>query len=332
MAHERKNKGALMILAMLGACNNQVRNINKLPVELSDDYSGRIDSIIDTKSPRIFNGLVIVTENGKTKYIREEGFSFFEQKLPVSYNSKYRIMSNSKEVTAVLVLREAEKGNLDLHNPISTYLPNLKQDWTNTVTIHQLLNMSSGIVDIEQPLLYNAGKRYHYSNLGYSLLGRIIEQVTGREFAENANELFDDLGMNRAYCYQLEGPNEGIINGYWLGTDSLELVDINSMGFTVQDWQDFIPAGGIVSTVADLGVWDEKLHGGEILSDEYYQMLITPSNRGAHPVFDNDTIGYAYGMRVDDRYSTLCFGDGGHGLGFISCKFYIPEKKVGVIV
>ena len=324
--------GIFIVLLSLEVFCYHVKNVNLFSEEFTDDYSERIDSILDTKPPRIFNGLVIVTENEKTKYIREEGFSFMKEKLPVSYNSKYRIMSNSMEITAVLVLREAERGNIDLHKTINTYLPDLKQGWTNKVSVHHLLNMSSGLINLEQPLIFDSGNGYSHNNLNYTLLGRIVEQVTGREYAEIVNELFDELGMSRAYCYQLEGPNEGIINGYWNGEDSTDLVDINSLGFTVQDWQDFIPAGGIVSTVADVGIWDEKLHGGEILGDEYYQLLITPSNRGAHPVFDNDTIGYAYGVRVDNRYSILCLGDGGHGLGFISCKFYIPEKKVGVII
>ncbi|MEX0313347.1 MAG: serine hydrolase domain-containing protein [Allomuricauda sp.] len=300
--------------------------------EFQDDYSAKIDSLINSTNPRFFNGVVLITKNGETKYLREHGFSDFENKIPISVKDKFRIMSNSKQITAVLILKEVEKGKINLEDPISEYLPELNQSWADTVTVHHLLNMSSGIVDIEKPLIFQPGKGYRYSNPGYGLLGRIIENVNGKTYIELANEMFTELGMSDTFCYDLDKQNRKLINGYWLKEGEVDLVEFDSIGFTKETWKDFIPAGGIVSTVYDLSIWDTKLHKGQILNSEYQQLMISPSNRGPHAAFDNDTIGYAYGLRIHDRHPVRHLGHGGRGFGFASIKFYVPEKDADVIV
>jgi CubicO group peptidase (beta-lactamase class C family) len=70
-------------------------------------------------------------------------------------------MSNSKQITAVLVLQAAEQGKLDLQTPIKKYLPAITQSWADTVTVHNLLNHTHGIVDLEKPVIL---KPVHSSN------------------------------------------------------------------------------------------------------------------------------------------------------------------------
>ena len=298
----------------------------------TDDYSKRIDSLIQTTTPRIFNGVILITKNGETKYMREYGYSDFESKTPISIKDKFKIMSNSKQVAAALILKEVEKGKIDLQHPISTYLPDLNQTWADTVTVHQLLNMSSGISDLEKPLLFEAGKGYFYSNPGFGLLGRIIKKVTGKDYAENANNLFQELGMSNTYCYEINGRNDGLINGHALKEGKTEVVDFERFGFDVEKWNDFLPAGGIVSNAHDLNKWDAKLHKSEILEPSSYEQMVHSSNEGPHAVFDYDTIGYGYGIRIHDKHEVKHIGHGGRGFGFVSIKFYIPETDVDVIV
>lgn len=325
-----RNTTLIVILFMIG-CNTKKNNSNHVEVP-KDDYSPKIDSLIKTTNPRLFNGVIHITKEGKTKYSKEYGYSNFEDKIPISIKQKFRIMSNSKQITAVLILKEVEKGRIDLQSPISKYLPELKSSWAKEVTVHQLLNMSSGIIDIEKPLIFEPGKGYRYSNPGYGLLGSIIENVTGTTYIQAVNNLFKKLDMKDSYCYEIDQQNTGLANGYWLIDGEVELVEFDSLGFTKQEWKDFIPAGGIISNVHDLNIWDTKLHNGKILNSDYYHLMVTPSNRGSHAAFDNDTIGYAYGLRVHDQHSISHIGHGGRGFGFASIKFYIPEKDVDVII
>ncbi|NRB64348.1 MAG: beta-lactamase family protein [Saprospiraceae bacterium] len=319
-----------IIIFSCGDNKNKTNNENEN--QLVDDYSAKIDSLILTTNPRKFNGVILITQNGETKYSKEYGFSDFEKKIPINLNDNFRIQSNSKQITAVLILKEVEKGHIDLNKPINEYLPELKQTWTDSVTVHQLLNMSSGIVDIEKRLIFEPGKGYRYSNPGYGLLGSILENVTGKEFNESANQLFKELGMKNTYCYQFDKPNTGLVNGHSLENGKVNIVEFDSIGFTKESWKDFIPAGGIISNVYDLNIWETKLHNGKILSSGIYKQMITPSNRGPHAAFANDTIGYAYGLRIHDQHSTKHLGHGGRGIGFVSIKFYIPETDVDVII
>jgi len=324
----------LMLLALIWSCATKTNNPQEdsLDDQLTDDYSALIDSLIETKEPRIFNGIIQIKKGGETRYLKEHGYSDIDQKIPISVDDKFRIMSNSKQVTAVLILREAEKETIDLDLPISEYLTNLKATWADSVTVHQLLNMSSGISNLEKPLLFKPGQGYHYSNPGYGLLGRIIEKVSGKSYADNANDLFEEFGMNNTFCYEINGENKGLINGYALLETQTSAVDFQRFGFDEDGWNDFLPAGGIISDAHDLFRWDIALHNGEILKSEYYQKMVTPSNSGPHAVFDNDTIGYGYGLRINDRYPIKYIGHGGRGFGFVSLKIYIPENDVNVIV
>lgn len=323
----------LVILCMLiFSCNYSGKKEPEDNIRAIDDYSSRIDNLIETTYPRMFNGIVLITKNGETKYLREYGYSDFENKVPISINDRFRIMSNSKQVTAVLILKEVEKGNIDLQHTINKYLPDLNQTWAHTVTVHHLLNMSSGIVDLDQPLFFEPGKGYLYSNPSYGLLGNIIKEITGKPYSQNANKLFEELGMNNSYSYEINGNNDGLINGYDLLEEGKNAVDFMHFGFSEEEWNDFLPAGGIVSNAFDLNKWDSKLHKGEILEAVSYEQLINSSNSGPHAAFGNDTIGYGHGLRIHDKHSVKHIGHGGRGFGFVSLKFYIPEKDIDVIV
>lgn len=314
----------LILFAFFFSCNQKEQQ--------KEDYSTKIDSLIQTTSPRSFNGVILITQNGKTKYSKAYGYSNFEDKTPISIKDNFRIQSNSKQVSAVLILKEVENGKIDLSSPIRKYLPDLRQTWADTVTVHQLLNMSSGIIALDKPLIFEPGTNYKYSNPAYGLLGRIIENVTGKKYIEIANNLFKQLEMSNSYCYEIGKPNNGLINGYWVSNDEFDFLDFNSLGFTEETWTDFIPAGGIISNLHDLNVWDTKLHNGEILKPETYKLMTNYSITGQHDAFGNEKIGYGYGLRIYDKKPIKHIGHAGRGIGFASIKFYVPEKDVDVIV
>ncbi|UPZ35893.1 beta-lactamase family protein [Sphingobacterium sp. PCS056] len=99
-----------------------------------DDYSAKIDSLIGAKSPRDFNGVVFIQQNGKTKYAKAYGFADLNKKTPLKIDNKFSTMSIAKQLTAVLVLQEVEKGKIDLQAPIRKYLPDFKYAWADIVT------------------------------------------------------------------------------------------------------------------------------------------------------------------------------------------------------
>ncbi len=321
-------------LLLLWGCSAPGKNEDDKAIKKAviSELAAQIDSLIATTHPRIFNGVILITKGDESIYVRTHGYSNFDKKIPISINDKFRIMSNSKQVTSVLILKQVEKGNIDLQKPVGAYLSNLPQPWAGSVTVHQLLNMSSGIADLEKPLLFEPGKGYFYSNPGYGLLGKILEAVTNKRYSSNANDLFKALGMKNTYCYELQGTNDGLITGHALRKEEVVPVDFDHFGFDQERWNNFLPAGGIISDAYDLSKWDIKLHNGELLAPASYEQMINPTNWGPHAVFDYDTIGYGYGLRIHDTNPVVHLGHGGRGFGFVSLKFYIPEKDIDVVV
>ena len=144
--------------------------------------SKKIDSIIENKNPRPFNGVILITEKGKTKYSKALGFTNFKTRIPLKISDQFEIMSNTKQITAVLLLKEVEKGTVNLNSAIKKYLPSLTQNWADTVTVHQLLNHTHGITDTEKPLLFKAGSDFKYGNLSNIFLGKIIENASKKSY------------------------------------------------------------------------------------------------------------------------------------------------------
>lgn len=329
-------KFSLLILTLfITSCSNNKNKVNSnKEKEQIDDYSAKIDSLIQTTNPRKFSGVILITQKGKTKYSKAFGYSDFEDKTPINLKDNFRIQSNSKQITAVLILKEVENEKINLKSPIRKYLPDIKQTWADTVTVHQLLNNSSGIISTDKPLLFKPGTEFYYSNAGYGLLGRIIEKVTGKEYIELANNLFKRLDMNNSYCYELGKTNNQLINGYRGSNNEFNLVDINTIVNSEEGWKDFIPAGGIISNVYDLNIWDSNLHNGKLLKSDAYALMTNFNNTNTtdfFSVFGKEKVGYGYGVCINNKPLNY-IGHGGKGLGFGSFKFYVPEKDLNVII
>ncbi len=289
------------------------------------DYTSKIDSLIKTTNVRPFNGVILITQNGITKYSKAYGFANFENKIPLKTNDQFEIMSNSKQITAVLILTQVEKGTIDLQSPIKKYLPSLTQTWAESITIHQLLNHTHGIADLQKPLLFNPGTDFKYGNLSNILLGKILESSTNKKYSELANELFKSLKMKHTFAYSKEKMQQ-VVSGHINKANRFEIVN------STQIKEETIPADGIISTTKDLSIWNSNLHKGKILNSEIYKLMITPKILAQHDVFGKEKVGYGYGIRVCDNNETKYIGHTGLGDGYASMNLYFPKKDLSVIV
>jgi CubicO group peptidase (beta-lactamase class C family) len=150
-----------------------------------------------------FNGSILVAERGKIIYEKGFGMANMEWAIPNQPDTHFRIGSVTKQFTAALVLQLVEEGKIKLDGKITDYLPDYRKDTGGKVTIHQLLNHTSGIPDYTHrpdfsaeisrnpyrvadfvkkfasgDLEFEPGSKFNYSNSGYSVLGAIIERVT----------------------------------------------------------------------------------------------------------------------------------------------------------
>jgi D-alanyl-D-alanine carboxypeptidase len=293
-----------------------------------DNYSAKIDSLIKTTSVRPFNGTILIAQKGKIKYSKAYGYSDFTKKKPLKLDDHFVILSNSKQITAVLILQEVEIGKIVLITPIKKYLPNLKQPWASTVTVDNLLNHTSGIVDLEKPTAFQAGSQFKYSDLNYILLAQIIERVTNKTYETVVKELFRKNSMNDSFFPNASNQDE-VVNGRQFSKDNTTK---EIKGVIIP--KEKIPASGLVSTVEDLALWNSLLHNGRLLKEATYNRMTTYTITNQHPVFGDKEIGYGYGIRVNDEAKIKEFGHTGivPDQGFTSVNLYYPKTQTSVIV
>ncbi|UTX50155.1 serine hydrolase [Chryseobacterium sp. MA9] len=288
-------------------------------------YTQKIDSIITASSPIAFNGVVLIAQKGKIQYLKSNGYKDFEKKIPLKTDDQFEIMSNSKQVTAVLILQAAEQGKLNLHTPIKKYLPTLTQSWADSVTIHHLLNHTHGITDINKPAAFKAGSQFKYGNLSYMLLGEILKNTTGKNFTELAIPLFKKLKMDKTLVYNTKN-NQALVPGYMNENNQFEKVKESFLNDNMS------PAAGIISTVQDLAKWDEALFKGKLLSPEFQKQMLTPSTSSQHNVFGKESMGFGYNVRFIKEAGLDYFAVTGLGDGFTCLNVYFPSTDTTLVI
>lgn len=288
------------------------------------NWRKQIDSLLELKTENQFNGIILVSQNRKTKYVKTYGYSDIVSKTPLELNDQFVIGSISKQFTAVLVLQEYDKGRIKLDIPIHVYLPELNQRWADTVTIHHLLTHMHGITELDKPTSFKVGTQYAYSQIGYDLLAKIVEHTSGKSFTELSEELFRSCGMKQTFHPDTKG-YKNLVKGYTENENGeIELEN--------RTFENYAAAGSFISTVNDLEIWNTQLFSGKLLTKKTLEMLQT-KQKGAvrnHSIFGFTE--YGYGITIDTKENILQFGQTGFAPGFVSMNFYFPETKTSVIV
>lgn len=308
-------KISLLLVLIFASCNSTAQK--------KEDYKKSIDSIIQNSNPK-FTGVVLISKNGKTLYSKAKGYSNFETKKPLKMDTQFEIMSNSKLIAAVLLLLEVEKGKVDLNAPIKKYLPELNQTWADSVTVHQLLNHSHGIIDLQKPLAFKPGIDFKYGNLSFNLVAKIVEFSSKKSYTEVADSLFKKLKMNHTFCYSKD-KEQNLATGYYNVKNQLE------PDTSRQITNETLGADGIISTVSDLAIWNNNLHKGKILKPESYQLLTKNTILSQHNFFGKEKQPYGYGIRIVKEESVKYLGHTGLGDGFSGVNLYFPESDVSLI-
>lgn len=295
---------------------------------LATDLVSKLDVLLNDPSTH-FNGVVLVAKGDTLLYQKAIGYSDTTHLIPLKGSDQFIIGSISKQITAVLVLRAAEEKLLQLDFPIKIYLSELQDDWSEQVTVHYLLNHTSGIQSLGMPLSCRPGEKFAYSNLGYDLLGKILERVTSKSYSQLVQELFEEVCKTYSTCSPPSGPLETLKKLYPnLAVGHVELQNAKTeMPKTDRD-SEHNPSSGNISTVHDLWKWNRSLHAGKLLSDEAYSLLISPS---ASRVYRWGRLGYGCGIQiVDDPVFELSHC--GTVAGYLSTLLYYPMQDLSVCI
>ena len=285
--------------------------------------SQQIDSVF---SKTKFNGSISVMQNGQKLYEKTDGFKDFKARTKLDSNSVFAIGSVSKQFTAAMILMLEDQGKLNTEDKVSKFLPEFQNRQFESVSVHQLLNHTSGISDLGNGLHSQPGKEFSYSNKGYRFLGEIIEKASGKTFDQNAAELFAKAGMKNSYTATTFTGD--LLAGAYSGTsESFRMIE--NMPKRLANPSISSAAGGILSTVADLHRWNAALYNGKILKPSSLNKFLTRTFGIDHPILGK--VGYGYGVMMSEG-KPLSYFHTGYVKGSPSLLIYYPETKTSVVI
>ena len=286
-------------------------------------YTLHLDSVF---SKYKFNGSVAVFKDSMLVCRKNNGFSDFKNKKAIDNQTIFAIGSVSKQFTAVLILLKIEEGKLKLEDQASKYVKEFQRKDYENITIHQLLNHTSGLNNFGEKLLFRSGSGFNYSNDGFNALGKIIEKVSGKSYDQNVMDLFKKVGMKNSSTGNLfEGDN---FAGAYLGNEK-NFEKIANMPKRLGNKEIGIPAGGILSTIDDLHLWNNSLYLGKIVQPETLKKFLTKSAERQHPIFGK--MDYGYGIMLNAG-SPAAYFHSGYVKGSPSLNIYYTETKTSVII
>lgn len=258
------------------------------------DVSVEIKRIFDVMTYKAevykFNGIFMCKDSKENK-IKSFGVSDVDSYRLNTRNTKFRIGSITKGITAMSIMILKSRGLLNIEDELGKYIKNYEKG--KNVTIYNLLTHTSGIgehktkefleksmggISIDEiidefrhkELLYVPGLKFDYSHSNYVLLAKIIESITKKKYQEFVTEnIFIPLGMDNTGFYFLENVDENNATGYDVSyplfEKSMRISSTAPYG-----------TGDIHSNCEDLIKWDEALYTEKLIPKELMDEYLTP--------------------------------------------------------
>lgn len=325
--------------------------------QMIEDYDQVIMSILKAEdAPGV---AVTIVKDNRVVYMNCYGLRHAGQPEPVNRHTVFRIASVSKGFASVLTGLFVDEKRLRWDDPIYRYIPSfMLEDSVSTrrLTIRNILSHTSGFppyaFDIlleggvsfdaimEElkllPIVCPAGECYNYQNVVYSLIGEVLEGVTGQPYQDLVMErIFKPLGMHDASM-------------------SLEALTANRNSAaphvrTLRGWKPIrnsaayysaLPAAGVNASISDMAQWLRALMGGmpDIVPPHVVRQTTTPVIRTRREQWRYDWNGrlwnahYGMGWRIFNYAGTRVVFHSGGVSGFRSQIAFIPEYNVGIAV
>lgn len=329
--------------------------------DLYSEAIEQIDALIQDEMKRNnIQGLsvALVNEEG-IFWAKGYGLEDVENNKKATPQTLYRIASVTKSFTATAIMILVDRGLVDLDTSIHEYIPefsiNSIYDQTRPITVRDLLNHHSGLkrdhykgtrstkpptLDFlvaelkDDYLALPTDTMYKYSNIGYALLGKIIENVSGKSYNQFMNdEIFQPLGMTNSYTY-LNANNAPFISKAYQIEGFIFKNAIEIQQFRQRDQ----PAGSIVSSVEDTAKFIQMILndgknsiGEQVLSKESLEQMFVvqyPENE-----LDDDPYGLGWKInKVHLPYTDLNIRHGGTLIGFSTLVAAAPNEKLGIAI
>ena len=283
---------------------------------------------------------VIVVKDGKTVLRKGYGMADLELGVKVEPDMVFRLGSVTKQFTSAAILMLAERGKLSVTDDITKFLPDYPTKG-RTITVEHLLTHTSGIksytslpawpalwrkdmsvaemIDLfkNEPADFAPGEQWLYNNSGYTLLGAIIEKVSGQTYEEFVRKnIFEPLGMTHSYYDSTTRVIPRRVPGY---SRSAEGVIENAKYLSMT--QPYA-AGSLLSNVDDLALWDAALYTEKVVKQESLRRAFTPC-----VLKDGTSVSYGYGWMLAQYEGHPIVAHNGGIHGFSTIVLRMPEDR-----
>ena len=325
------------------------------PIQPGPGFAERVDGYFSAAEANGAYGIIHVSVRGETVFEQGYGWADEDAEIRIDGDTLFDIGSLTKQFTAAAMLILAERGALDLSDPLSAYFESVPADKAD-ITLHQLITHSSGLSDetggfegsdrdpyigredfiatlFASPLNNAPGETYEYSNAGYTVLAAVIEDVSGQDYESFLREaVLDPAGMENT-GYRLHDWNrDQVATGYYWGTPDRDRANV---GTFLTRWEDeavswrLLGNGGLSSTANDMERWHRALADGVLFSGnalETYQTGYSVFSE-AHSAY----YGFGWIVRPGPVTGTpLMSHSGGNGVFIATIQRY-PEDDVLIV-
>jgi D-alanyl-D-alanine carboxypeptidase len=328
---------ALLIGAFAPSANAQTSSAGTAFASKVDSIARRAIEV--TGVPSLSVALV---RSGRLVYANAYGAATLDPNKPATTETRYGIGSISKQFTAAAILLLQQDGKLSLDDPVGKYVPGLTRG--NEVTIRQVLSHTSGYQDFwpqdyvmpgmlkaatpreivnrwaKQPLDFEPGSRWQYSNTNYTIAGMIVEKASGMPFFSFVQRrILTPLGIKAADFDA--SPSAATAVGYL----RYALGPLRPAPAAGSGWM--WAAGELAMTPSELAKWDLSLIRKSLLKPRSYAELTREVrlNSGAGT-------GYALGLDVSMAGNRFLLEHSGEVSGFTAENMVYPEDSAAVIV
>lgn len=288
---------------------------------------------------------VAVAQDGELTYSRGYGYANLDYGIPVTPQTVIDIASITKQLVAASINLLAQEGKLTLDDDVRKWLPEIPE-YAEPITLRHMLYHTSGLRDYlnlfplagrnhyypishpqilammsrQRALVALPGEEYRYSNTGYMLLAQVVQRVSGQSFGDfTAERFFKPLGMESSLLYD---NYQEVIPRRMTGYDRHEdgrVVQVHNYNFDVPgDGQEY-------STVLDMLLWDEYLHGAD--RPPFHAEMMTPGslNNGAR-------LDYAMGIELGEYRGLPTIYHTGSSWGSRAVLMRFPDNNLSLAI
>jgi CubicO group peptidase (beta-lactamase class C family) len=307
-----------------------------------------------------FSGVVGVTQGDQELLLEAVGFASRTWNIPVTIETRFDTASITKLFTAVATLQLIERGALALDTPVIEFLGLQETGISPAVTPYHLLTHTSGIADdadeeageryedlflerpnysvietadylpqfVGKPPNFAPGEGCRYCNVGYVLLGLMIERATGSSYRSYvAEHVFAPAGMNRSGFFRMDVVETDVAEG-------VEVIEDDD-GATV-GWRRNIysyppvggPDGGAHVTVGDLLRFQRAVTGGRLLGPALTAELLSPKARHSARGAGSHLMGFGFEFETDADDVVRCYWKEGVNVGVSGMLCHYPMEDV----